>query len=155
MPNKGKAQTNAQATPKVVVCQFCNKKITKGTTIAQGHGARCAAMQKRFTTAAAMQTHYAKIRVAAMPAGFITVSSLHKVIVAKQHSIPGLTISKMVRAFGTDRAANPPANPIAQVYYMPNSHRVIHGWLGTAAGLQALATGQWGKAPTPPKVQTI
>ena len=155
MPNKGKAQTNAQATPKVIVCQFCSKKISKSKTIAAGHGARCATMQKRFTTAAAMQTHYAKIRVAAMPKGFITVGSLHKTIVAQKHNVPGLTISKMVRAFGTDRAANPPAHPIAQVYYMPNSHRVIHGWLGTPAGLQALATGQWGKAPAAPKVQTV
>ena len=154
MANTAK-QAPAKQAPAKVVCTYCNKTITKGTTIAQGHGARCAAMQKRFATAAAMQTHYNKIRVAAMPKGFITVGSLHKVIVAKQHNVPGLTISKMVRAFGTDRAASPPANPIAQVYYMPNNHRVIHGWLGTAAGLQALATGQWGTAPTAPKVQTI
>ena len=112
-------------------------------------------MQKRFASATAMQTHYAKRSVAVTPKGFITVGSLHKTIVAQKHNVPGLTISKMVKGFGTDRAANPPINPIMQVFYLPNRHRVINGWLATKPGLQAMATGNFDNAPAQPKVQTI
>lgn len=140
--------------PQKVVCTVCGKTVTKGATIKAGHGTRCAAIQKQFTPQQ-LQTHYKKISVAAMPKGFIKVAALDKAVKANAHNVPGLTISKMVNAIGKDRANNPPANPIAQPYYLPNRHRVVHGWLATPAGLQAIATGQWDKAPTPPKVQTI
>ena len=151
MPNKGKTTATP---PAKVLCTYCGKTITKGKTIAAGHGTRCAAMQQQFTPAN-LQKHYAKISVAITPQGFITVSNLHKTIVAKKHNVPGLTIAKMVKGFGTDRAATPPVHPIMQVYYLPNRHRVINGWLATTPGLQAMATGNFDNAPTPPKVQTI
>ena len=153
MASKGKAQGNAQAGTQPI-CVYCGKKISKAGTVKAGHGKRCAAMQAQFTPAK-LQTHYAKISVAVTPQGFITVGSLHKVIVAKKHNVPGLTIAKMVKGFGTDRAATPPVHPIMQVYYLPNRHRVINGWLATTAGLQAMATSNFDNAPTQPKVQTI
>ena len=155
MPNKstGKAQ-NAQKPKPPIVCQYCGKKLTKATSVSNVHGTRCAKIQAQFTPAK-LQSHYAKISVAITPQGFITVGNLHKTIVAKKHNVPGLTIAKMVKGFGTDRAATPPVHPIMQVYYLPNRHRVINGWLATTAGLQAMATGNFDNAPTQPKVQTI
>lgn len=155
MVTKGTGKAQTAQTPKIVVCQFCGKKLTKGVSVKNLHGTRCAAMQKRFANVATMQTHYAKISVAVAPQGFITVGSLHKVIVAQKHNVPGLTIAKMVKGFGTDRASKPPTNPIMQVYYLPNRHRVINGWLATKPGLQAIATGNFDNAPTQPKVTTI
>ena len=148
MPNK----SNTPQLPPV--CQYCGKKLTKGASVKNLHGTRCAAMQAQFTPAK-LQTHYAKISVAVTPQGFITVGNLHKVIVAKKHNVPGLTIAKMVKGFGTDRASKPPVHPIMQVYYLPNRHRVINGWLATSAGLQAMATGNFSAAPTQPKISTI
>lgn len=147
MPNKAISTTPT-------VCQYCGKKITKATTLKVGHGSRCAAIQKQFT-AAQLQTHYAKISVATTPKGYIKVAALNPIVKANMHKVPGLTISKMVKSIGTDRGSKPPLHPIAQPYYLPNRHRVVHPWLATPAGLQAIATGNWDKAPTPPKVQTI
>lgn len=145
----------APTKPTKVTCQFCGKTITKGKTIAQGHGARCANIQAQFKAAGSMQAHYKKLSVAVIPKGFITVGALDKKVKAQAHSIAGLTISKMVKGFGTDRASKPPAHPIMQVYYLPNRHRVIHGWLATTQGLNAIASGNFSQAPKPPTVQTI
>ena len=140
--------------PAKVVCTYCGKTITKGKTVAQGHGTRCAAIAKQFTPAQ-LANHYKARSVAVTPKGFITVGSLDKTVKAAKHKIAGLTITRMVNAFGKDRASNPPVNPIAKVYYLPNRHRVVHGWLATPQGLQAIATGNWDNAPVAPKVQTI
>jgi hypothetical protein len=127
---------------------------TKGKTVKAGQGSRCAHIAQVLPPAK-MQAHYQKISVPATPQGYIKVAQLHKTILAKKHSVPGLTISKMVKAIGSDRAASPPANPIAQPYYLPNRHRVVNGWLATPQGLQAIASGQWDKAPKPPTVKTV
>jgi hypothetical protein len=102
-----------------------------------------------------LQNHYAKISVTATPQGYIKVAQLHKTILAQKHKIAGLTISKMVKAIGSDRASNPPSNPIAQPYYLPNRHRVVNAWLATPQGLQATATGNWDNAPKPPTIKTV
>ncbi len=127
MPNKGKPTATPAAK---VTCTYCGKTITKGKTVTAGHGARCAAIAKQFTPAQ-LQQHYKKLSVAVVPQGFVTVGALDKVVKGQRHAVPGLTISKMVKSFGGDRANLPPANPICTVYYMPNRHRVVHGWLGT------------------------
>ena len=148
MPTK----SNTPAPP--AICTICGKKITKGATVKAGMGIRCAHIAQKYTPAQ-LQAHYKSRSVASTPKGYITVGALDKVVKAQKHKVPGLTISKMVKAFGRDRASAPPAHPIAQVFYLPNRHRVINAWLATPAGLQAIATGQWAKAPAPPKVATI
>ena len=154
MPTK--ANSTTPATPAVkVVCQYCGKTITKGKTVAAGCGSRCATIAKQFSTPAKMQAHYKRITVAVIPKGFITVGSLDKTVKAKRHAVAGLTITKMVNAIGKDRGNLPPIHPIAQPYYLPNRHRVVHGWLATPAGLTAIATSNFSKAPTPPTVSTI
>lgn len=154
MATKGKAQASTQAGTQPTLCVYCGKTLKKAGAVKAGHGARCAAMQKAKTPQQ-WQAHYKKISVAVTPPNFITVGALDKVVRAQAHNVAGLTISKMVKAFGTDKAATPPVNPIMQVYYLPNKHRVIHQWAGTQAGLQAIATGNFGSAPNAPKVQTI
>lgn len=151
MPNKGKTAATPAAK---IVCNYCGKTITKGKTIAQGHGSRCAAMQQKFTPAQ-LQTHYQKISVPAMPKGYIKVATFKQLVPANVHKVAGLTIAKVVKAIGTDRGANPPVHPVAQPYYLPNRHRIVFGWLGTPAGLQAIATGNFDNAPTPPKPKTV
>ena len=152
MPNKVPSTTPAQ--PQKVVCQICGKTLTKATAQKAGQGSRCQHIASKFTPAQ-MQAHYKAHSVAAIPKGFIKVAALDKAVKANKHKVPGLTISKMVAAMGRDRASNPPVNPIAKPYYLPNRHRVIHAWLATPAGLNAIATGQWDKAPKAPVVKTI
>ena len=149
MPNKSSTAPKAPA-----VCQFCSKKITKGATVKVGHGARCAAMQKQFT-ANQLQAHYKNISVASMPQGYVKVATFKPLVKSNAHKIAGLTVSKVVKVIGTDRASGAIAHPICQPYYLPNRHRVVHGWLATQAGLTAIATGNFSNAPNPKPVQTI
>ena len=153
MPNKAVSKTQPPAVK--ITCQYCGKTLTKGATIDNGCGTRCATIAKQFAKTGSMQAHYKRISIAIMPAGFITVGALDKVVKAQKHKVAGLTITKMVNAMGKDRGNLPPTHPIAQPYYLPNRHRVVHGWLATPAGLQAMATGNFDKAPKPPAVKTI
>lgn len=148
MPNKSTA-------PKVPqVCTVCGKKITKVATVQAGQGNRCAHMATRLP-AAKMQAHYKKISVASIPTGYVKLATFKPLVANNKHKIAGLTVAKVVKSVGTDRATGPLANPICQPYYLPNRHRIVHGWLATQAGLTAIATGNFSGAPTPPKVQTI
>ena len=146
--------TKSNTPPTSQTCQFCSKKITKGATVKAGHGARCAAMQKKFTVQQ-WQAHYKKISVATTPKGYVKVATFKPLVKSNVHKIAGLTVSKVVKAIGTDKGANPPVHPIAQPYYLPNRHRVVHPWLATQAGLTAIATGNFSNAPTPQPVKTI
>lgn len=156
-PPKGKVMPTKSNTPKPaakVVCTTCGKTITKAATVKAGQGSRCTHMAQALP-AAKMQAHYKRISVVAMPTGFVKVATFTKLVANNKHKIAGLTVAKVVKAIGTDRATGPLANPICQPYYLPNRHRVVHGWLATQAGLQAIATGNYATAPTPPKVQTV
>ena len=149
MANKGTTTNNGNNGK--VQCQYCGKWLTKAQTQTQGHGKRCATVQALVNNGNALPKQY----VASMPKGFIKVAQLHKVIISKKASIAGLTIAKMVKAIGTDKGIYPPIAPIAQVYYLPNGHRVVNQWLSTTAGLQAIASGNYSNAPKAPKVQTM
>lgn len=154
MPTKGKSNTPATPTPPKVTCQYCGKTITKSKTLAAGCGTRCATIAAQYTPAQLAQ-HYKKLSVAVTPPNFIKVGALDKVVKNAKHKVAGLTITKMVNAIGKDRGNLPPKHPIAQPYYLPNRHRVVHKWLATPAGLQAIATGNFDKAPKAPTVNTI
>ena len=141
------------ATPTVpavhATCIFCGKTLTRTNTVKAGMGHKCAQLAQKFTPAT-LAAHYAKITVSAIPAGYIALSTFRQIVPANVGKIPGLTISKLVRAIGGDRGTGPLANPIAQPYYLAGKNaRYVHPWLGTPAGLLAIATGQWAQAPTP------
>ena len=156
-PPKGKIMPTKSNTAKPaakIVCTTCGKTITKAATLKSGVGSRCQHMQT-VLPATKMQAHYKRISVTTMPKGYVKVATFTGLVKSNAHNIAGLTVAKVVKAIGTDRATGPLANPICQPYYLPNRHRVVHGWLATQAGLQAIATGNFSGAPTPPKVATI
>ena len=143
----GKAQGNkAQAQAQVIKCNVCGKVLKRNASIKAQAGHKCQQLQAKYTPAQ-LQAHYAGL-TGNVPKGYITVASLHKTIVANKHKpiFAGLTVSKMVKAIGGDRALNAPAHPICKPVYNGRC-RWVNGWLATQAGLQALATGNFNKAP--------
>src|SRR3989337_2771922 len=62
---------------------------------------------------AQLQAHYASV-TGNVPAGYIPLATLDKAVKAHKATIPGLTIAKMVKAIGGDRALQPPVNPICK-----------------------------------------
>jgi hypothetical protein len=107
----------------------------------------CASIQAQFSTPAALQAHYATL-TGIVPAGYITVASLHITVAQAQKSgkYPGLNVNRMVTAIGRDRVKNNPLHPICTPIYN-GRQRWVNPWLGTPAGLQAIATGNFSKAP--------
>jgi hypothetical protein len=143
--NSNTPATPAPAAPAApATCPICGKHITRTATLAAGIGATCAHLQARFTPAQ-LQAHYATL-TGNVPAGYVTVASFKATIPANAHKVPGLTISKLVKAIGGDRATNPLAHPICKPVYN-GRQRWVNGWLATPAGLQAIATGNYSKAP--------
>ena len=126
------------------VCKYCGKHISRNASVTNAAGHKCAQLAATYTPAQ-LQAHYNAI-TGSVPAGYITVAAWGKAVRAAQPTTPGLTIAKLVRAIGGDRALQPPVHPICQVVYNGNQ-RWVNPWLATSQGLQALATGQWGKAP--------
>ena len=145
MATKGKAtgKVAATATPPTV-CPVCGKHISRAATVTAGIGAKCAHVQAQFTPAQ-LQAHYASV-TGSVPQGYIPLATLDKAVKAKKHQYPGLTISKMVKAIGGDRALLPPMHPICKPVYN-GRQRWVNGWLATPQGLQAIATGNYTKAP--------
>jgi hypothetical protein len=139
---------NTQATPPAqpAKCAYCGKVLTRAASTAAGIGHKCAQLQAQFTPAQ-LQAHYATL-TGNVPAGYVTVASFKVTIPANAHKVPGLTISKLVRAIGGDRATGTLANPICKPVYN-GRQRWVNGWLATPPGLQAIATGNYSKAPKP------
>lgn len=130
------AQTPASVPP--TVCTICGKPIAKPGTLQAGMGHRCAMVQaaqgKSFYLYAQPPTTHT-----------LTVAKLHTIINAHKAQVPGLSVAKMVKAIGTDKGLQPPVHPVCQVYFM--GQRFVHNWLGTMAGLQAIATNNYSNAP--------
>ena len=144
MATKGKAKVSKATVPVATVCAVCGKHITRATTVTAGIGHKCAQLQATYTPAQ-LQAHYASV-TGNVPQGYIPLATLDKTVKAKKHAIPGLTISKMVKAIGGDRALNAPVHPICAPVYN-GRQRWVNGWLATPAGLTAIATGNYAKAP--------
>lgn len=142
MANKAEDLTND-----VVTCEICGKTLTREQSQEAGMGHRCETLRQQGWDAKKLQTHYAKLRVDEVPEGYIKVAQLHKTINRERANIPGLTVSKMVRAIGRDRAIEGPAHPIAKPVYDQRNHRWVNEWLATKEGLTAIATNDWSKAP--------
>lgn len=130
------------------VCKVCGKHLTREASAANEMGHRCERLLEAGWDAESLSKHYAKVTVTEVPDGYIKLAELHKKVKAAQHKVPGLTISKMVKAIGRDRGLEAPSHPIATPVYDTRKHRWVNGWLATAAGLKAIATGDWSKAPT-------
>jgi len=144
MATKSTAKVSKAAAPAATVCPVCGKHISKLATVTAGIGAKCAHVQAQFTPAQ-LQAHYASV-TGNVPQGYIPLATLDKAVKAKKHAVPGLTISKMVKAIGGDRALLPPVHPICTPVYN-GRQRWVNAWLATPQGLQAMATGNYAHAP--------
>ena len=147
MAPQGKAPQAPQA-PAPIKCTMCGKTLATASAQAAGMGGLCAAHVTAGRTPQTIAQHRATLTVAVAPANFISIGALDKVIKAKRHQYPGLTITKMVNAIGRDVGLLPPVHPICQIVYTPNKWRWVNDWLATPAGLKALQTGDFSKAPT-------
>ena len=148
MATKGNTPATPPPAPPTT-CTVCGKVLKNPKSIKNGVGHTCATVQAmpQFATPAAMQAHYAKHTATAIPAGYVKLSTFKQIVPANAHKIAGLNVNKVVTCIGRDRAKNPPKHPICTPTYV-NGVRYVHGWLATPAGLQAIATGNWDKAPT-------
>ena len=136
--------------PTLPTCKACGKPLKRASAQASGHGALCAQLLAKGITSAKVAQYHKALSLPALPKGYIFLAQLDKAI--KANPTNGCTISKMVKCTGQDKALYAPMHPIAQVWYV-GRNRVLHGWLATKAGMVAMATGNYSKAPkfTQPK----
>ena len=144
MPTKVVSTTTAPPVP--VVCNICGKPLKKGKSVNAGMGTTCAHNASKRTPAQ-WQAHYAKHTSPTVPTGFVKLASFKPLIAGKKHAIAGLNVNKLVKCIGRDKASNPPTHPICKPTYV-NNVRYVNGWLATTAGLTAIATGNFNKAPS-------
>ena len=118
-----------------LVCPKCGKPTPKSG----GIGHRCLQVQ-----AAAGKTYYV---YGQPPVGYISLQNCWQLQKAHHAKSPvaGFTKSKLVQAIGTDRGILPPAHAICTVYFA--GQRFVHPWLATVLGMQAIASGNYSKAP--------
>lgn len=129
-----------------VKCTICGKHLTREKSVKAEIGHRCDTLIANGWTGEKLTKHYAKV-TGAIPEGYIKVADLHRTIDRKKATIPGLTVSKMVKAIGKDRAIEGPTHPIAKPIYDNRRTRWVNPWLATTAGLKAIASGDYAKAP--------
>lgn len=129
-----------------VVCKICGKTLTREKSVTAEIGHRCDTLIAQGWSGEKLDAHYATV-TGAVPDGYIKVADLHRTIDRKKAGIPGLTVSKMVRAIGRDRALEGPAHPIARPIYDSRRVRWVNQWLATVPGLKAIASGDFSKAP--------
>jgi len=114
-------------------CQHCGKWINREEAVAEEQGDYCKHLREDlgFTTVT-LAEHRRTMTVANPPDGWIKVASLHKICVRE-----GIPVSAMVRAFGGDRAIDPPLHPKFKVTYSGNS-RWLDPWCASPDGLNFL-----------------
>ena len=128
------------------VCTICGKTLTREQSVTNEIGHRCDTLIAQGWTGEKLTKHYASV-TGKVPEGYVKVADLHRKIDSKKHAIPGLTVSKMVKAIGRDRALEGPIHAIAKPVYDDRRHRWVNGWLASDAGLKAIASGDFSKAP--------
>lgn len=131
-------------------CEICQKTLTREQAQAKGMGHRCEQLKAEGWTGEKLSKHYASITVPEPPKGWIKVADLHRKIDKVKHNYPGLNVSKMVRAMGKDRSIEDAAHPVIKPVYVGRT-RYLDPWNASDAGLKALASGDWSKAPEPKK----
>jgi hypothetical protein len=140
----------------VVVCKVCGKVVKASASVNATCGARCSTLASLGVNAGLIASSKQAYAVTSIPTGFISIAALHLLIANNpQH---GCTVARMVACTGSDRpymavtlhGVKPFtfANPIAVPLIATGSKtRMLPGWLGTQAGMQAMATGNFTGAP--------
>jgi len=127
------------------VCRICGKPTPKSGDI--GHV--CARLEARGFTPTRLAERRQELTVAELPKGMIKVADLHRKIDTVKHQFPGLSVNRMVTAIGRDRCPTGPVHPICTPSYDAHGVRWVNAWLATNAGLKAIASGDFSKAPKP------
>jgi hypothetical protein len=133
---------------KTPICKICGKTLTRASSVEAEMGHRCDVLLAAGWTGETLKAHYTKVS-GAIPEGYVKLAEFHRIVPANASKIPGLTISKLVKAIGKDRAVEGPVHPICKPIYEANARRTrwVNPWLATKAGLTAIATGDFSKAP--------
>ena len=140
-----------------VTCAGCGKVITNPNAIKAGMGQLCAKHVAGGNSKAKLLAHRLANTVATPPKGFIKLAAVGVAIRKNQASNTpcGVNVNMLVNAIGKDRGLLPPVNPVCLPVYTPNKHRWVNAWLATTAGMVAMATGNYSKAPKMPAIAYI
>lgn len=127
-----------------ITCQVCGKVLTREQAQENEMGAYCEHLLEEGWDARTLAEHRLSMSAGDVPTTedgqpYIKVAALHKLLVKK-----GIPVSRMVRAFGGDRALDPPLHPKFRVVYVGNA-RWLDPWCATEAGLNFLR-GMTGRA---------
>lgn len=144
----------ATKSKKAEVCKMCGKPISAEGTVKKGVGHLCERLIDRGYTPEKLVARKVELTSNSVPEGYIKVADLHRIIAANKAKYPGLSVNRMVTAIGRDRCLTGAVHPIAQPIYVGNT-RWVHGWLKTAAGLKAIASLDFSKAPKVDPVETL
>jgi len=131
----------------VTKCQICGKVLTRDHSVEVEKGHRCETLIAEGWTGEKLQAHYATVTVNQVPEGYVKLATFHGIIAKHKSTIPGLTVTKLVNAIGKDRGIESAIHPVARPVYDSRKTRWVNPWLATKAGLTAIATGDFSKAP--------
>ena len=130
-----------------ITCTICGKLLTRKQSQDNEMGHRCDTLIAQGWTGEKLRKHQAAQTVDTVPDGYVKVATFKKLVKDNVAKIPGLTVTKVVNALGKDRGVEPPAHPIAKPVYDARRTRWVDPWLASKAGLTAIATGDFSKAP--------
>ena len=129
-----------------VTCTICGKTLTRKQSQDNEMGSRCDHLIQEGWTGEKLQKHQAA-QTGKIPDGYVKLATFKQIVPANVTKVPGLTISKVVKAVGKDRAVEPPLHAIARPIYDSRRTRWVNPWLASKDGLTAIATGDFSKAP--------
>jgi hypothetical protein len=148
----------------VTLCKICNKPVKAGASVAGACGTRCAQLAQLGVNAGVIASAKQAYAVASIPAGFIGIAQVHNLLANNPQW--GCTVAKMVQCTGSDRPYLLPALGAGNTGKLQYAHalcvpliatgsktRMLPAWLGTQAGAQAMATGNFTGAPKPHALQ--
>jgi hypothetical protein len=142
------AKTGKTPNPVSEVCPMCGKPTPRS----HGLGHRCASLTAAGLTPELLAEIRKELTVDSVPSGYMKVADLHRLIDTKKAEVKGLSVNRMVVAMGRDRVSAKPLHPICKPVYDSAGVRWVSKWLATPAGLKALASYDFSKAP---KVATV
>jgi hypothetical protein len=143
------------ADPKKVVCSVCSKPLSALHSVNGTCGTRCDSLRKRGVNQEVIATSLRAYMVSTIPVDHVSMATVHRTIDA--HPEWGCSVNRMVKACGEDRPylkdakfANPICKPLIAV---GSKVRMLHPWLNTRDGIEAMGTGNFSKAPKPASVK--
>jgi hypothetical protein len=126
-----KAIRSSGGKPEAVKCVHCGKLLVKDSSRDDEQGDYCSHLHETYTSAD-LKAHRASLSADVVPAGWIKVAALHKLLV--KLDIP---VSRMVNAFGRDRGLSAPLHPKFAPLYVGNA-RWLDPWCASKEGLDFL-----------------